>query len=162
MTYTRSTLPAMALSVRQPWAHALAMGWKGIENRDWRRPNPGLTFTGAFCIHASTGLTRAEYDKGAAFMAERGFICPPAIALRRGGIIGTARVRGIVRASDDPWFFGPVGLVIVDAAPFDFIPAAVAPGFFRWGEAMADYPPGPAKWMREPAVAPDLFSGGVS
>ncbi|TIP17040.1 MAG: hypothetical protein E5X90_17425, partial [Mesorhizobium sp.] len=54
-------LPTLALSVRQPWAHCLMMGWKPVENRSWRAGNPGLKFRGDFAIHASTGMTREEY-----------------------------------------------------------------------------------------------------
>ena len=35
-------LPDIALSVRQPWTWGIIHAGKPVENRDWRRPNPGL------------------------------------------------------------------------------------------------------------------------
>jgi hypothetical protein len=143
------SLPQIALSVRQPWAHAIAQGWKPVENRSWSRRwhKHELNFRGAFCIHASTGMTRDEYEEGAAFIAERGYVCPPPADLLRGGIIGVADITGMVKGIIHPWFFGPVGLWIQNAKPIDFIPASGALGFFKWQRAADDFPPAPAKWM---------------
>lgn len=38
-----------ALSLTQPWAHAVVHLGKRVENRDW----PGCSFRGPFLIHAS-------------------------------------------------------------------------------------------------------------
>lgn len=48
MTISLLNLPRLALSIRQPWAHACAAGWKDIENRKWR-----TAIRGPICIHAS-------------------------------------------------------------------------------------------------------------
>jgi hypothetical protein len=158
-------LPQYALSVHQPWAHALAMGWKDIENRDWCRPNPALDFRGEFCIHASCAMTQADYAQGVAACREiGGCVMPPPADLRRGGIVGVARLVTIVRKSESPWFVGRLGLVLRDARPVDFVPAAGDRGFFQWKPADASYPPAPAKWMRTDARAPatpDLFGGAI-
>lgn len=147
-------LPRLALSVRQPWAFCLAAGWKDIENRSWRRGNPGLNFRGEFCIHASTGMTRDEYEGCAELCEDLGFVCPPPADLLRGGIIGIARITEVVTFHPTSlWFFGPVGLVIADARPIDFIPVGGRLGFFDWRELLpfakngGPLPVPPAKWM---------------
>lgn len=48
--------PLRALSVRQPWAWALAEGHKPVENRTWDTP-----FRGRFALHA--GIARFELDE---------------------------------------------------------------------------------------------------
>lgn len=147
-----TALPRLALSVRQPWAHCLAMGWKPVENRSWRQPNPGLRFRGEFAIHASKGLTQDEYRDCADLCAALGFTCPPPADLARGGIVGVGTVVDIVKEHDSDWFFGPRALVIADARPVEFIPAAGALGFFEWKRGdPADVPP-PARWMLPKAV----------
>lgn len=159
-TIPDALLPRLALAVRQPWAYAVAMGWKPIENRGWRRPNPDLRFRGPFCILAPTGMTRAEYDEGYFYIRARGFEVPPARELKRGGIIGIGRVDRMLHTSDSPWFEGPIGIVIVEARPVEFVPAAGQLGFFEWRRAGEDFPPAPAQWMLphgEPEAAPDLF-----
>lgn len=140
--------PRLALSVRQPWAYALAAGWKDVENRDWRRPNPSLNFRGECCIHASCGMTRSEYEDARDFVEGRGHELPAARDLIRGAIIGVMTVADIVRQSDSPWFFGPAGLVVTGARMIEPIPAAGALGFFEWRRAAGDYMRQPAKWMQ--------------
>lgn len=146
-------LPRLALSVRQPWAHALAMGWKPVENRSWRVLTPQRQHHGAFCIHASRGMTRREYEEAAEFFDELGYSCPPPGDLKRGGIIGRARVVDIVKHHDSPWFFGPRGIVVSDANPVDFIPASGRLDFFVWKPDDPANVPAPARWMlpRQPS-----------
>ena len=49
-------LPALALSVRQPWAWAIIHAGKDIENRSW-----ATKFRGRVLIHASKGMTQEEF-----------------------------------------------------------------------------------------------------
>lgn len=144
-------LPKLALSIRQPWAHCVAAGWKPVENRSWRRGNPGLNFRGEFAIHASTGMTRDEYEDCAHLCGKIGFRCPPPAELLRGGIVGVATITDIVTEMDDPWFFGPKGLVVANARPIEFIPVGGQLGFFDWQRllpfAKNGKPVVPAKWM---------------
>lgn len=140
-------LPRFALSVRQPWAWAIIHGGKDIENRDWRRPNPGLSFRGRVCIHASKGMTKAEFEDAAAFMVDLGVRCPLPAVLERGGIMGTAEIVDIVRDSYSPWFMGRIGLVLANPQPVPFIPVDGQLGFFEWSRAEASCVPLPAKWM---------------
>ena len=143
------TLPRWAFSVRQPWAWAIihAAPIKDIENRDWRRPNPGLDFRGEFALHASAAMSRGEYEQAVAFMAKIGVVCPPAIDLQRGGLIGTARVTDIVRRHDSPWFMGPLGLVLDRPAPCEFVPVKGQLGFFSWRQCEPGEAAAPARWM---------------
>lgn len=144
-------LPQMALSIRQPWAFAVAHGWKPVENRSWKRGNPGLHFRGPFAIHASSGMTRAEYEDAAEVFEDCGFQCPPAAELLRGGIVGVATITDIVTDHPSCWFFGPKGLVIAEPRPVDFIPVGGQLGFFDWRKllpfAKNGRPIVPAKWM---------------
>lgn len=140
-------IPRLALSIRQPWAHFVVMGWKPVENRSWRHPNPGLSFRGEFAVHAAGGMTRDEYDEAAELASRLGYSCPPPAALARGGIVGVARLVDIVKHHESQWFFGPRGLVLADAKPVDFIPAKGSLGFFDWKPGALEDVPRPAKWM---------------
>ncbi|WP_297836795.1 hypothetical protein [uncultured Roseibium sp.] len=46
-----------------------------------------------------------------------------------------------------PWFFGPVGLMLRDPQPVDFIPSSGVLGFFRWSAGDVSTVPDPARWM---------------
>lgn len=142
-----STLPTLALSVRQPWAWAIVYAGKDIENRSWQAVNHGLAQRGRIAVHAAKGLTRDEYVDAYEFMRGIGVTCPPAGALLRGGIIGTVDVIDVVSQSDSKWFFGPRGLVLANAAPCEFVPAVGALGYFKWTPAGAFIVPQPARWM---------------
>lgn len=160
-------VPELALSVRQPWAWAIIHGGKDVENRDWRRPNPGLTFRGRVAIHASSGMTRDEYD---AIFPRGAPPIPPAHLLVRGAIVGHVQVMDIIRDPHremikSPWFHGPVGLMLAHPVAIEPIPCAGALGFFRWRDRIGDAVTPPAKWMipRQQAAsvtddpAPGLF-----
>lgn len=142
-----TTLPEWALSIRQPWAAAVIHLGKPLENRTWRRPNPGLEFRGRVAIHASRGLTRYEYEDAAEFMAKLGATCPAAIDLKRGGIIGSVTVVDVVKSHPSPWFFGPIALVLRDPEPCEFVPAMGELGFFRWKPSEEGSYVEPARWM---------------
>lgn len=145
-----AALPDKALSVRQPWAWGIAHGGKPYENRDWSKANPALAYRGPICIHASLGMTRDEYAQASDFMHDIGVACPAAALLQRGGIIAKATVVDVVRASDSPWFFGPLALVLEDVEPVPFIACTGALGFFDWRQGIhANGAAVPAKWMRE-------------
>lgn len=143
----RETLPEFALSVRQPWAHAIIYFDKDVENRSWQAVNHGLRVRGRIAIHAAKGLGKAEYEEAREFIDLRGWTCPDASALRRGGIIGSVEVVDVVSEHDSPWFFGPRGLVLRDPRPCAFIPSVGALGYFRWQPADPSIVPEPAAWM---------------
>lgn len=100
---------------------------------------------GPVAIHASSGMTRAEYHGAADFMASIGVTCPPPHELVLGAIIGAVEIVDAVKTCNSPWFFGPVGLLLAAPRACPPIPAKGALGFFRWEPGGAIVPP--AKWM---------------
>lgn len=123
-----SDLPPVALSIRQPWAWAIIQAGKDIENRTWR-----TNYRGPVCIHASAGMTKAEYTETAEFVRSITNLPIPRMAdLHRGGIIGVAEIVGCVTGSRSPWFFGPHGLALRNARPVDFIRVKGCLGLFDW------------------------------
>jgi hypothetical protein len=144
-------LPKLALSVRQPWAWAIIHAGKDIENRDWHRDSK---FRGRVAIHASSGMTRDEYEDAAETIENivgKANLCPAAAVLARGAIIGSVEVIDCVRGPAffgnkyGLWFFGPMGLVLRDPVPCKPIPCKGQLGFFEWQESGTLAPP--AAWM---------------
>jgi hypothetical protein len=120
---------------------------KDIENRSWQAVNHGLRKRGRVAIHASKGMTKEEYEDASEFIADIGFLVPPARELLRGGIIGSVEVVDVVNESESPWFCGPRGLVLRDPKPCVFVPSVGALGYFRWKEAEQSIVPAPSAWM---------------
>lgn len=154
-------LPLWALSVHQPWAWAIVYGGKDCESRGpmllRHLPKP---IERRIAIHAAKGMTRDEYEGAASFMAKLGVICPPAIELQRGGIIGSVCVTRVTKPSAPPqsrWYTGPRALMLEDAAPCDFIPAIGERGYFKWSRADASIVPPPARWMH-PETGSDVIT----
>jgi hypothetical protein len=140
-------LPELALSVRQPWAHAIIYFDKDVENRTWQAVNHGLKIRGRIAIHASKRLGKAEYWEAREFIDSLGWTCPDASALRRGGIVGSVEVVEVVSKHDSPWFFGPRGLILRDPRPCTFVPSVGELGYFKWKRAQQSIVPPPAPWM---------------
>lgn len=107
--------PLKALTVRQPWAFAIAEGFKTIENRTRRTHHRGEVL-----LHTSRqldgGVSIVRYSRDAArrldqlggranfwdaadAVPSRMFTNPPTLALT--GIIGTVRITGCHQAGDD-------------------------------------------------------------
>lgn len=91
-----------ALSIRQPWLHAIFHLGKRTENRGWG----SCTYRGPVLLHASKGCTRDEYDSAVdsihtmrADMGAPRRTVPALSELPRGVILGIAR---IVRADRHP------------------------------------------------------------
>jgi hypothetical protein len=149
--------PQLALSVRQPWAWAIIHAGKDIENRDWRKPNPGLNFRGRVALHASKGMTQEEYREANAFIgiaSNSHAHSPMANELHYGGIIGTVEIVDMVKESKSPWFFGRIGLVLRDPQPCAFIPCNGALGFFNWQNQGEPRPHVMPKWMLPKEIKP--------
>ena len=129
-----SDLPTKALSIRNPWAFGIVYSSKRIENRSAR-----WKFRGPICIHISSYEPNAQdwrlFNK-CAKDAKASLVNWPT-GLEKGarhgsGIIGTAEIVDCVDQSDDPWFFGPFGLVLENVKPVEFIPVKGALGLFDW------------------------------
>ncbi|MGO7560503.1 hypothetical protein ACC754_13750 [Rhizobium johnstonii] len=144
-------LPTLALSVRQPWAHAIVKGWKDIENRKWNTSQRGLV-----CIHASAFI-RSNFDDDLDGYSEvvsdhvrpaDGEVPSTLMAkhLHFGAIIGVARIVDVTMHHSSPWFFGKYGFVLADqqilAEP---IPVKGALGFFDWRPRKIVAPEPPAR-----------------
>ncbi len=106
-----STTTMKALSIKQPWVHAILHEGKDIENRSWQRD-----FRGWLAIHASSQPNRyAEFP--------RGIRVPDFRTLDYSAICGVARVVDIVSKSRSKWFWHPddgstnYGWVLADATP---------------------------------------------
>jgi hypothetical protein len=160
-----SDLPDLALSIRQPWAWAILYAGKRLENRSRHAIQMGGMKPGRIAIHASKGMTRAEYEDAADFIANRGGSVPAPADLIRGAIVGMVTVTEIVTRSSDPWFEGPCALALIDPTPCEPIPVGGALGFFHWRKnvgqswsATTIEPPKP--WMVA-AKAPGSLFGDI-
>jgi hypothetical protein len=136
-----NAMPRLALSVRQPWVWSIFHG-KDIENRDW-----STRLRGPICLHASQGMTWAEYEDCLATIHHisithpfpAGLTLPAFGELPRGGIVGTVEIVDCVEESDSPWFFGRYGFVLRNPRILpEIIPVKGALGFFDWRERLAD------------------------
>lgn len=153
-----TTLPPLALSVRQPWAWAIIYGGKVIENRTLGSIKTGNMDCRSICIHAATGMAEEEYRWGLWRLEKHGVRCPRPDALPRGGIIGTVDVVDIITESDSAWFGGKAGLVLENPQSIDPVPCTGALGYFKWVKSGAFASAKP--WMRKfkmPGEG-DLFS----
>lgn len=119
--------PILALSVKQPWAHAIIHCGKDIENRKALYGRRGPTL-----IHASAAMTPEYYAWADDFMARLKVSIPAPSRLDRGGIIGIVDIVDAVPESTSRWWMGPCGLVLANARPLPFIPCkgTVAPMFW--------------------------------
>lgn len=123
-----------ALSINQPWAWCITLGFKGVENRDW-----DTRFRGWFLIHAGKRFDADGHDW---IREEFPHIPLPDRALfereMMGGIVGKARLVNSIHISqkhlmtdwDRPWFFGQYGFVLDSASPAPLVPCKGALGFF--------------------------------
>ena len=116
-----------ALSVRQPWAWLIINAGKDVENRTWH-----TKIRGRFLVHAAQGVTRQEYADAAAFAdLECGVKIPPFNELQRGGIIGSVELVSSVGNCLSPWYMGPVGFLLRDPQPLEFVPIKGRLQFFE-------------------------------
>jgi hypothetical protein len=125
-----------ALSIRQPWAHAILYCGKDIENRDWKPGSFGLRYRGPFLIHAAKSMRHEEFEEGSDTIFGIAFKKIDRADLQFGGIIGAAEIAGTVRRSDSPWFTGPQGLVIRNPRVLPFVPYTGQLGFFDVPDAL--------------------------
>lgn len=97
-----------ALSIRPPWAHAIAHLGKRIENRTW-----STRYRGPLLIHASSTFVRSEFDELADILGYR--VEPHECA--SGAIIAIANLLNCVpieRVKHDPWAIGPIAWILDD------------------------------------------------
>jgi len=90
-----------AISVRQPWAWAIAWEGKTIENRTWR-----TNYRGPLAIHAASTFSRREYEVARAFMLRLGIEPPAAGALDTGRVVAVTTLVDVRPTNDSslaPW-----------------------------------------------------------
>jgi hypothetical protein len=99
------------ISIRQPWAWAIASGRKKVENRTWQTPYRGPVY-----IHASSNP-----DANAAEWIRRQFRVTVPDDLQRCAVVAVADLTDVVtrkRAKRfGKWFEGPYGFVLTNVRP---------------------------------------------
>lgn len=155
-----------AISIRQPWCWAILHAGKRVENRDWRN---GCAYRGPVLLHASAGVGSIDdFNASCESLAE---ILPapllerfaaecvdrdsdewgrwrPGPKLLRGGIVGCARIAGVVAerreragapynasgrvpAGQHVWWTGGFALVLEDVQALPFLRCKGALGLFE-------------------------------
>ena len=116
-------VPAVAISVRQPWADRILSDGKDIENRTWKLPEK---YTGvAVALHASK-----QHDT----LSETAKLT----ADRYGVLVGVVWFQATVTEWPSPWFFGPYGWPVREAVAFiKPMPAKGALGFWTVPDHLA-------------------------
>ncbi|AEA59750.1 ASCH domain-containing protein [Burkholderia gladioli] len=120
-----------AISIRQPWAWLIVASHKDIENRTWSTSHRGETF-----IHASSTLTRREYDE-AVYYVNHILGLPIQIPRREelplGGIIGSVDLFDCVPPTSitSQWHIaGAFGFAVRSAKRLPFVPMTGRLGLF--------------------------------
>ena len=91
--------PVRALTIRQPWAWAVARGGKDVENRSWR-----TAYRGPLLIHAAVDApVQGEIETVAWTVSDPGSLAQPRSAWEaRGAIIGVVLFTDILTDSPSP------------------------------------------------------------
>lgn len=108
-----------ALTVRQPWAHAIMTGQKTIENRTWT-----TRYRGPLLIHASRTMA-GEWSRFTQLSGE----IPGILAF--GHALGIVDLVDVVTRSESPWFEGPFGWVLANPRSFQPFALRGMPGLFE-------------------------------
>lgn len=114
------------LSIQQPWAWAIALGRKRVENRSW-----STKYRGEVYIHASTKLDR----DGLEWLRREVRLRPPG-NLPSGAVVAVAELVDVITkrrsALFGKWFLGPYGFVLRNVQPLRRpIPTTGKLGLFR-------------------------------
>jgi hypothetical protein len=102
-----------ALSVRQPWAWLICVGYKDIENRDWSDNFRGRIYIQAgmkIDVHANSNSERSMLDKLTPQQRDE----YRNARFHRGAIIGEVDIVDCVKESNSPWFTGRYGFVLAN------------------------------------------------
>lgn len=132
-----STLPAVAISILQPWAWFIVNGFKDVENRTWK-----TRFRGPVLIHSGKKFAVEGVHADAQFAIdaarEQGHVLPSKLTLQDfkdqiGGIVGVATITECLQGHESPWASREHGTwhwTITDARPLPFLPFKGRLGFF--------------------------------
>lgn len=138
-----------ALSIRQPWAHAIMHFGKRVENRVWKSA-PRFMIGQTFLIHASAGCTAEEFWCAGECMRDiyqrspwpGSTIIPALKELPRGALVARARLADARWGVVDPWAEPTcLHLVLADVEPLPApIPFKGALGFFDVPDDVLEVP----------------------
>ena len=129
-----------AISIMQPWAWLIVMGFKDIENRDWltNYRGPAFVHAGKKCDHdAMRALQKGRHPvtgevfPEAVYKFESHVIIGADSPLNVGGIVGMTEIVDCVSSSSSPWFVGDYGFVVRNSRPLPFKPLRGQLGFFN-------------------------------
>lgn len=107
-----------AISIQQPWAEAVILGYKDVENRTW-----ATNHFGPLMIHAAKKFDQMGYE----FIIDQfpHLEFPKPKEMKMGGVIGVVDMVGVVVEHDSPWFFGPYGFLFKNPKRVMFRPVPV-------------------------------------
>lgn len=158
-----------ALTIRQPWASAIAAGYKTVENRTWRTRERG-----PIAVHASARIYRGEFRDDFDTIAQ--LLSWPLDVQRRmyaewndrrncGAVLAVARLVACALPGEDwvrdnPFFYGPFGFVLYDIQPLARpVPVRGALGFWSLppdvDRAVREQVEGDSRFGFSRRVAPD-------
>jgi len=135
MTASADDAGLHTLSIRQPWASAIIMGYKDVENRDWK---PRLATPFRLNVHAGKTFDDNAY--------RRGLLTREQCAHRMGALVGIVTVDSIHNGYDcgdacSPWadYQAPWHWCLSNAHAIDPIPMRGRLGLWEvpedtWGE----------------------------
>lgn len=110
-----------ALSIQQPWAGLIVIGYKDIENRDW-----STTYRGPRLIHAATKMYEDSFLEATRIIRQCGLARierPEQMPeFTRGAIVGIVDLVDVVDHSSSPWFAGVYGWILANPRPLNPIP----------------------------------------
>ena len=111
-----------ALSIKQPWAWLIAVGYKDVENRSWK-----TNLRGRIYIHAGKKPDRESLknvllsEEGPLDSRARAFARDLARTWKESAIIGEVDIVDCVTHSDSPWFTGRYGFVLANPVLYETI-----------------------------------------
>lgn len=130
MLYTNNQLKC--ISVKAPWAWAIAAGVKDVENRSWR-----THYRGELGIHAGKTFTKYEHKEISTYCENNGLIIPDYNTLQStfaGKVIAIVKVVDCIQNSRSMWAVPNCHhWVLEHLTPVGFVPlpAIGKQGFFR-------------------------------
>ena len=106
-----------ALSIRPPFIWTILYAGKDIENRTW-----GTRVVGTIALHASSTVSKHDYENLSAFLEEHGLpVLPSQKELVKGAIVGVVDIVGCHTPKDgaypSKWYSGEYGFVLENPRP---------------------------------------------
>jgi hypothetical protein len=142
-----------AITLHQPWAWAVLVLSKRVENRTWKPSRRQLVPMDPLVIHAGMTVDRKGLSWLKMAQAERRLpeadwdVHIPSAddfyrenmgrLTDRGAVVGVVSYRGVIQSSRDPYFVGPFGWLLEDRIPLcSTVPARGAQGLWKLSVAL--------------------------